>query len=445
MRQTEQGWFPDFLYRAGKFESGMAVFANAAGVVTRYSSEPGDLSKACRLANRVLLPGLVNAHSHAFQRAIRARAEQPTSAQYDSFWTWREAMYRAANMLSPDDIFDVSRMAFLEMLLSGITTVGEFHYLHHSPLGERYHDPNLLGRQVIRAAQEVGLRIILLRGAYARAGWQTEPNPGQARFLTPDVDVFLKDTEALAQSFCSDRVSVGVAPHSIRAVPLPYLLEVIRYGRTRNMPIHMHVAEQPTEITACQSEHGLRPVELLAEHGALADDFTAVHATHTTDHEISLLSGANICVCPTTERNLGDGIASADCWHHAGINVCFGSDSNIQIDLLEDARELEYHLRLKRLERSILPEQRLFGHATTGGLRSLRTEDSADFFTIDLADPSVASADRDSLLSHIIFAAQRSAIREVYVAGEEVIASGNHKDQEQIIERFIAVQRRIWS
>jgi formimidoylglutamate deiminase len=445
MPQAEQGWFPDFLYRAGKFESGMAVFANAAGVVTRYSSEPADLSEAHRLANRALLPGFVNAHSHAFQRAIRARTEHRTSAQRDSFWTWREAMYRAANMLSPDDIFDVSRMAFLEMMLSGITTVGEFHYLHHSPLGERYQDPNLLGRQVIRAAQAVGLRIILLRSAYARAGWQTEPNPSQSRFLTPDVDVFLKDTEALAQSFCSDRVSVGVAPHSIRAVPLPYLLEVVRYGRSRKMPVHMHVAEQPAEITACQTEHGFRPVELLAEHGVLAEDFTAIHATHTTDQEINLLAGANICVCPSTERNLGDGIASADRWQHAGINVCFGTDSNIQIDLLEDARELEYHLRLKHLERSILPEQRLFNDATTGGLRSLRVRDSADFFAIDLADPSVAGADRHSLLSHIIFAAQRSAIREVYVAGEEVITNGRHKDQEKIVEHFIAVQRRIWS
>jgi formimidoylglutamate deiminase len=444
MPQAEHGWYPDFLYRAGKFESGMAVFANAAGVVTRYSSEPADLSKAHRLANRVLLPGLVNAHSHAFQRAIRGRTEQRTSAQHDSFWTWREAMYRAANMLSPDDIFHVSRMAFLEMLLSGITTVGEFHYLHHAPGGAPYEDPSLLGREVIRAAQEVGSRIILLRSAYARAGWQTEPNPDQARFLTPDVDVFLKDTEALAQSLHTDRVSVGVAPHSIRAVPLPYLLEVVRYGRSRNMPIHMHVAEQPAEITACQAEYGLGPVELLAEHGTLADNFTAVHATHTTDREISLLSGANICVCPTTERNLGDGIGAADRWHHAGINVCFGSDSNIQIDLLEDARELEYHLRLKHLERSILCGERLFDHATTGGLRSLRVKDSADFFTIDLTDPSVASADRDSLLSHIIFATQRSAIREVYVAGREVITDGRHQDQEQIIEHFIAVQRRIW-
>ena len=312
MPDSEQGWFPDFLYREGKFESGVAVFANSAGIITRYSSEPADLSKARRLANRALLPGLVNAHSHAFQRCIRARTEHRTSAHHDSFWTWREAMYRAANKLSPDDLFDVSRMAFLEMLASGITTVGEFHYLHHAPGGARYDDPNLLAQQVIRAAEDVGIRIILLRTAYARAGWQVDPNPGQSRFLTPSVDKFLKDTETLAQRFSSDRASVGVAPHSVRAVPLPYLLEIIRYARSRNMPIHMHVAEQPAEITACQAEHGLRPVELLSQHGVLADDFTAVHATHTTEEEIHFLADANICVCPTTERNLGDGIAPAD-------------------------------------------------------------------------------------------------------------------------------------
>jgi formimidoylglutamate deiminase len=445
MPDSEQGWLPDFLYREGKFESGVAVFANSAGIITRYSSEPAGLSKARRLANRALLPGLVNAHSHAFQRCIRARTEHRTSAHHDSFWTWREAMYRAANKLSPDDLFDVSRMVFLEMLASGITTVGEFHYLHNAPGGARYDDPNLLAQQVIRAAEDVGIRIILLRTAYARAGWQVDPNPGQSRFLTPSVDKFLKDTETLLQRFSSNQASVGVAPHSVRAVPLPYLLEIIRYARSRNMAIHMHVAEQPAEITACQAEYGLRPVELLSQHGVLGDDFTAVHATHTTEEEIHFLAHSNICVCPTTERNLGDGIAPADHWHHAGVNVCFGSDSNSQIDLLEDARELEYHLRLKRLERSILPEQRLFDYATAGGVRSLRIKAAADFFTIDLAHPSIAGADSDSLLSHIIFATQKSAIREVYVAGREVMADGRHNDQEQIIERFVAVQRRVWS
>lgn len=447
MAEAENGWLPDLLYLDGRFQSGIAFFADDSGKISRYSSNAADLAKAQRLRNRALLPGLVNAHSHAFQRAIRGRTERRTSAAHDNFWTWREAMYHAANRLSPEEVFDVSRMAFLEMARSGIAVVGEFHYLHHGPGGARYDDPNELALQVIRAAEQVGLRIALLKAAYVRAGWQIGANPGQARFITSDVDIFIRDTEALARAYSSDRVWVGVAPHSIRAVPLPFLLDTIAYARSRAMPVHMHVAEQPAEIEACLAEHGLRPVELLDKHGLLAPDFTAIHATHTTEQEIGLLAkaGASICACPTTERNLGDGIAPADEWAKAGINVCFGSDSNVQIDLLEDARELEYHLRLKRLERAILEARRLFEYATVGGAKSLSAGETADFFTVDLNDLSIAEADSDSLLSNVIFAAQRGAIKDVYIAAKPVIQDGRHKEQERIVERFSIIQKRLWN
>jgi formimidoylglutamate deiminase len=445
MSEAEIGWLPDYLYRDGHFESEVAFFVDRVGKVTRVSSNPADLSRAKRLPRQAILPGLVNAHSHAFQRAIRGRTENRTAGKRDNFWTWREAMYRAANGLSPEDIFDVSRMAFLEMLVSGITTVGEFHYLHHDPNGRRYSDPNMLAKQVIRAAQQTGLRIALLRTAYVRAGWQMEANPGQARFVTKELDVFLGDTEALAQSFSSDRAWVGIAPHSVRAVPLPFLIEAVRHGRLRGWPVHMHVAEQPEEVNTCEAEYGRRPVELLEEHGILDKDFTAIHVTHTTPEEIGYLAKANICACPTTERNLGDGIAPADKWAQAGINVCFGSDSNVQINLLEDARELEYHLRLKRLERAILDAPRLFHYATGGGSQSLRSGQQADFFTIDLDDLSIVGTDRDSLLAHTIFAAQRCAVRDVYIGGERIVEDGHHKDERVIIERFSALQKRLWS
>ncbi len=444
MPNADNGWLPDLVYRNGRFESGVALFSTD-GKAFRFSSDPEDLRTAERLAGRAILPGLVNAHSHAFQRAIRARTEHRTKARQDSFWTWREAMYHAANRLSPEDIYDVSRMAFLEMLTSGITTVGEFHYLHHGPAGEPYGDRNLLARLVIQAARDTGLRIVLLRTAYARAGFRTESNPGQARFLTEDFDVFVRDTDTLADSFSSSTAWVGVAPHSLRAVPLPYLLKVVSYARKRNIRIHMHVAEQPAEIAACQAEHGLRPVELLARHGIPGPDFTAIHATHATPEEIGSLSHTNICVCPTTERNLGDGTPAADLWAAAGINVAFGSDSNIQIDLLEDARELEYHLRLNRLERALLQAPYLFDCATVGGARSLGVSETADFFTLDLDHPSVAGADPDSLLAHVVFAAQRGAIRDVYVGGTAVLVEGHHRDEDVIIQRFAAVQRRLWS
>jgi formimidoylglutamate deiminase len=192
---TENGWLPDFIYTGGVFQSGVAMFADGSGRITRFSRESGDLMKALRLPNCAILPGLVNAHSHAFQRVIRGRTEHRTTAERDSFWTWRERMYRAANLLSPEAMYQAARMAFLEMLFSGITTVGEFHYVHHAPGGAPYENRNLLALQVLAAANDVGLRIALLRTAYERAGWRENPDPGQARFITPRAEDFIADVE----------------------------------------------------------------------------------------------------------------------------------------------------------------------------------------------------------------------------------------------------------
>ncbi|MGA8026041.1 MAG: formimidoylglutamate deiminase [Bryobacteraceae bacterium] len=386
-------------------------------------------------SGRVIVPGLLNAHSHSFQRAIRGRTEHRTSANRDSFWTWREAMYHAANRLSPEDIYHVARMAFLEMLLSGITTVREFHYLHHAPGGSRYDDANLLAHQIIRAANEVGLRIVLLRAAYERGGWRTEANPLQARFITPSADTFIADTQRLVRS---GMAPIGIAPHSIRAVPLEYLKEVVGFAHANNLPVDMHVAEQPAEVEACLAEYGRRPVELLLDHGVLDRSFTAVHAIHITDQEINFLANekARVCACPTTERNLGDGALPADLLIHAGARICLGSDSNVQIDLLEDARSLEYHLRMKKLERSVLaPEQLLV--AAIG--------DSGDYFTLDLSDPSIAGAEGGSLLSNIVFSAERTAVRDVVVNGKQVVQDGLHPLEEEIVREFARVQRRLWT
>src|SRR5580704_4427512 len=381
----ERGWLPDFLYRDGKFESGVALFADENGRITRFGNSADDLAKAQRLPNRALLPGMVNAHSHSFQRVIRARTEYRTNAVTDTFWTWREAMYHAALRLSPEDIYIAAKMAFLEMALSGITAVGEFHYLHHAADGTPYEDRNLLAKQVLRASAEVGIRVALLRTAYVRAGWRKEPDPGQARFITPRPQDFIEDTEALdafvRKSSPVGRAWIGVAPHSIRAVPLDYLIEVAGYARARRFPIHMHVAEQPAEVEACLGEYGARPVEFLDQNGILGSDFTAVHATHIREDEIASLGRhrTTVCACPTTERNLGDGILAADLLEAAGIPISLGSDSNIQIDSLEDARQLEYNLRLLKRERAILsptpePESlagRLFTVATQNGATSI--------------------------------------------------------------------------
>src|SRR5436190_16935772 len=237
-------WIPEMLYAGGRFRSGMALVCDDAGTITSIArvDELKD-EKKISLPRRAMLPGMVNAHSHAFQRVIRGRTEYRISDR-DSFWTWREMMYSAATRLSPEDIYDASRMAFLEMALSGITAVGEFHYLHHAPDGKTYDDPNLLAKEVIRAAGDVGLRIALLRVAYARSGYNAKPNPKQARFIEAESDTYLKNLESLAKSvrslsvsegnsaiealpdgWASDTVWIGIAPHSVRAVPLAYLKE----------------------------------------------------------------------------------------------------------------------------------------------------------------------------------------------------------------------------
>jgi formimidoylglutamate deiminase len=461
----ESGWLPDFIYHDEEFKSGIAMFAASDGKITRFSRAPEDLRAARRLPCKAILPGLVDVHSHSFQRAIRGRTEHRTGMDRDTFWTWREAMYHAATRLTPEDIYDVARMTFLEALASGITTIGEFHYLHHGPDGTPYSDPNLLAIQNLRAAGETGLRIALLRTAYARAGWGKQANPGQARFITPKVDDFIDHTEALrtevARTCETGFAWVAVAPHSIRAVPLEYLLAVTDYARARGMRVHMHVAEQPAEIEASQAEYGLRPVEFLNARGILDSRFTGIHATHVTHQEIGYLAAAKakVAACPTTERNLGDGIGLADEWVSVGVEVCYGSDSNVQINLLEDARQLEYHLRLKRLERAVLaPDltieglaRRLFHNATISGavslganVGSLEAGRPADFFTVDLNDLSVAGAGSQSLLTNVVFSAERTAIRDVYVNGKAVIEAGGHPLQAEIVERFAKVQERLW-
>jgi len=396
---------------------------------------------------------------------IRGRTEYRTSNDKDSFWTWREMMYSAAARLTPEDIYDASRMAFLEMALSGITTVGEFHYLHHAPDGTAYDDPNLLAKQVVRAANDVGLRIALLRVAYARAGFEAAPNPRQARFIENDAEQYLKNVTQLRKDLGTEnaRAWVGVAPHSVRAVPLAYLKEIVAYATNEGLPVHMHVAEQAAEVSACIKEYGRSPVALLATEGLLSERFTAVHAIHVTAKAVRLLAEAraSVCACPTTERNLGDGIVPIDGYFREGVRVSLGTDSQIQIDLLEDARELEYHLRLQKMERAVLAEgvgvksalaAQLFECATINGGKSInapiaaqQNDEPADFFTVDLNDPSLAGAGEDDLIAHIVFSLSKTAVKDVVVAGKRIVENGNHVQQEEIVERFKALQKKLWA
>ncbi len=285
-------WLPDLIYTGGQFAAGLALVCDAEGRITRLALADEVACPKVRLKNRALLPGLVNAHSHAFQRVIRGRTEQRrATAGSDNFWTWREMMYSAATRLSPEDIYDASRMAFLEMARGGITAVGEFHYLHRTPEGQEYADPNLLAKMVVRAARDVGLRIALLRVAYARSGYQSAVNERQARFIEDEPDVYLRRTESLQAELNDEgKAWAGVAPHSVRAVPLPYLRAVLEFAASSKLPVHMHVAEQPAEIAACLEEHGSTPVALLDAEGFLSERFTGVHAIYITPEEARMLA-----------------------------------------------------------------------------------------------------------------------------------------------------------
>ncbi len=319
-------YLPDLLISAGRVFAGAGLLTGPDGSVERVV-QSGDVAAGAeivRLPGKALMPGLANAHSHTFQRLFRARAEGRASGG-DTFWTWREQMYRAAGFLSPDDLYDVARATFLEMLASGIAVVGEFHYLHNDSAGQPYADPNTLALEVIRAAQSVGIRICLLRTAYLRAGFQREPHPGQRR-LYEDAASYLRNLDSLLRAVAGKpQVTVGAAPHSIRAVPLPVLNEIAAFALARNLPLHMHISEQPAENEACVAEYGQSPVALATEHGILNARTTLVHAIHLTHREFEQVAaaGSTICSCPTTERNLGDGVFPADETARLGIPVCF--------------------------------------------------------------------------------------------------------------------------
>ena len=455
-------YLPDLLYSNGTFLKDAGVLVGDDGIILAASAKPDSVcDKRVELPGKALLPGFVNAHSHAFQRLIRGKAESRVTSGKD-FWSWRNTMYHAAAQLAPQDVYDVARMAFLEMAISGTTTVGEFHYLHNTPDGSPYDDPNLLSRQVIAAAQSVGMRIVLLRCAYLRSGYELPRDPGQTRFFESSA-AYLKNLEALLDAYPSSAadVRIGVAPHSIRAVPREDLHQIVAFARHWHLPLHMHVSEQVAENAACVREYGTTPVRLLGREGILGADLTAVHAIHINAEEIRMLADAatTICSCPTTERNLGDGVLAADRVLEEGIRIALGSDSQAQIDPLEDARELDYHLRLEHQQRAVLDQireealaARLFACATVYGAQALDVPAgtlapgaSADFFTVDLRDPAIAGHSADDLLSLLVFSLNRSAVRDVVVQGKPIIHGGRHALEDDIISRYHELHQRVWS
>ena len=445
-----RAYVPDLLLSGGSVLQGAALVVTDGTVESVGTPPPG--AQVIRLAGRAIAPGLVSAHSHAFQRAIRGRTEHRTQGR-DDFWSWREAMYAAAGRLSPDDLYAVSRMCFAEMAASGITAVGEFHYLHRDPDGRPYADPNELGRTVARAARDVGLRVVLLRVAYARAGFEMADNPRQRRFIEGSPDEYLRNLHALSKALSPDPLAtVGAAPHSVRACPAHWIEAIAHDSSREKWPLHLHVSEQPGEIAQCRKEHGTTPPLLLERLSALTERTCAVHAVHLDEADIAALARgrASVCACPTTERSLGDGVVRADRLLAAGVPLSLGTDSNVQLSILEDARELEYHLRLVELRRAVLDHAGgalLYGIASEGGMRSLglpggalRPGDPADFIAVDLDDASIAGAGADDLAALLVFSLERTAIRAVWVAGEPLTL-----DTQGAVAPFRAAMRRLWS
>ena len=295
------------------------------------------------------LPAMVNAHSHAFQRDLRGAAERPAPGAHaaDDFWSWREAMYRLAGGHDPDSMREAAGRVYAEMAAAGYGAVGEFHYVHQRPDGTPYEDPNAMAVAVAEAARGAGLAIVLLPAAYHRAGWDggdLAPTPGQRRFCDPDVDAFLRRVDAL-RAWAADRpgVSVGVAAHSVRAVPAAWLEAIAAYAEREGLVRHVHAHEQPREVAECRAEHGLTPAALLARTGFLGARTSVVHGIHVTEADIGLLAESDTIVvsCPTTEGSLGDGVPPAPAYRDAGVRLALGSDSQVRVDPFEETRELE--------------------------------------------------------------------------------------------------------
>ncbi|MFB7359272.1 formimidoylglutamate deiminase [Streptomyces gardneri] len=375
------------------------------------------------------IPGLSNAHSHAFHRALRGTVQVGSG----TFWTWREVMYTVAQRLTPDSYFALARAVYAEMALAGITSVGEFHYLHHAPGGTPYADPNAMGEALIAAAAEAGIRITLLDTAYLSSGFGAAPDKHQLRFTDGTAEKWAERVSALKER---DGVRIGAAIHSVRAVPADQLSTVARWAQDREAPLHVHLSEQTAENDACLAAHGLTPTQLLAEHGVLGPRTTGVHNTHLTDGDITLLgtSTTGTCMCPTTERDLADGIGPAVALQRAGSPLSLGSDSHAVIDLLEEARAMELNERLRTRTRGHWTAAALLRAATVDGHAALGWADAgtleagalADFTTIALDTVRTAGPLPRLAAETAVFAASAADVRHTVVAGRHVVRDGVH-------------------
>jgi len=401
---------------------------------------PGSPSSGAERLTDLTLPGFANAHSHAFHRALRG----VTQADRGTFWTWRERMYEVAGRLDPDGYLALARAVYAEMALAGISCVGEFHYLHHQPGGRPYADPNAMGRALIQAAAEAGLRITLLDTCYLAGGLDQSgllPLAGpQVRFGDGDGAKWAARAEALGpgeHGLLAPHARAGAAIHSVRAVPPEHMHPVVTWAARHNAPLHIHLSEQRAENDACQAVYGVSPTRLLYDEDVLGPRTSVVHATHLGAADLRLLGGSQTyaCLCPTTERDLGDGLAPARPLASAGCGLTLGSDSHAVIDILEEARGVEYAERLARRSRGHFTAEALLQAATAAGHASLGWPDAgklapgarADLVTVSLDSIRTAGSTGDLALETAVFAASSTDIRSVVISGRDVVRDGVHQ------------------
>jgi formiminoglutamate deiminase len=403
---------------------------------------PGTAPDGASRLPGVLLPGFANAHSHAFHRALRGR----THGAGGTFWSWRDLMYAVADRLDPDRYLELARAAYAEMALAGVSTVGEFHYLHHQPGGRPYADPNAMAEALRRAAADAGVRLTLLDTCYLAGGLDAgghRPLTGvQERFGDGDAEAWVGRVAALRPSA---GMRVGAAVHSVRAVPRAAIATVVAADPDR--PLHTHLSEQPAENEACLGYYGCTPTRLLADCGGLGPRTTVVHATHLTSDDVGTLgrSRTTACLCPTTERDLADGIGPARALADAGAGLSLGSDQHAVVDLLEEARALEMHERLASGQRGRFTPAELLAaltdHASLGwpDAGRLAVGDRADLVAVALDSPRTAGSAPDQ----VVLTATAADVRTLLVDGQVVVQDGRHRlgDVGRLLQAAIAPLR----